>query len=258
MTAVAEAGAVPAAVAALVNGELSTMATLSWKSIAAVLLLGGTVTAGVGSLALRGAGAGAGGPATPAAAPEPAPPTPQSAPQAKAETKSLLTNASIEDGEGDSPRAWTAGATIPGVEYIWSREGHTGTASLCLKKTAQRYFPIAEWSQKVDHRGKGPRLKVSAWVKAEGVTKAILDAQFVGEFEMGHQWRHAWVAYIGQKEPSDPLANHDWKRYEGVVEIPPGTKQIIIAPQIYGPGTVWFDDLAAEYTDDPKTDPTRP
>ena len=37
--------------------------------------------------------------------------------------------------------------------------------------------------------------------------------------------------------------------------IPPGTKQIIIAPQIYGPGTVWFDDLGAEYTNDPATDP---
>jgi RNA polymerase sigma-70 factor (ECF subfamily) len=258
MTTAADAGAVPAAVAALVNGELSNMATLSWKSIAAVLLLGGTVTAGVGAMALQGAGVGAGGPATPAAAAELPPPTPRSAPQAKAETKSLLTNAGVEDGEGDSPRVWTAGAAIPGVEYIWSREGHAGRASLCLKKTAQRYFPIAEWSQKVDHRGDAPRLKVSAWVKADGVTKAILDAQFVGEFEMGSKWQHAWVAYIGQKESGDPPANHDWKRYEGVVEIPPGTRQIIVAPQIYGPGKVWFDDLAAEYTNDPKTDPTRP
>jgi RNA polymerase sigma-70 factor (ECF subfamily) len=39
------------------------------------------------------------------------------------------------------------------------------------------------------------------------------------------------------------------------VTIPPGTKEIIIAPQIYGPGKVWFDDLAAEYTNDPTTDP---
>jgi hypothetical protein len=37
--------------------------------------------------------------------------------------------------------------------------------------------------------------------------------------------------------------------------IPPGTTQIIIAPQIYGPGKVWFDDLSAEYTNDPTTDP---
>jgi hypothetical protein len=33
------------------------------------------------------------------------------------------------------------------------------------------------------------------------------------------------------------------------------TKEIIIAPQIYGPGRVWFDDLGAEYTTDPATDP---
>jgi hypothetical protein len=34
------------------------------------------------------------------------------------------------------------------------------------------------------------------------------------------------------------------------------TKEIIIAPQIYGPGRVWFDDLGAEYTTDPAIDPT--
>ena len=33
--------------------------------------------------------------------------------------------------------------------------------------------------------------------------------------------------------------------------IPSGTKQIVIAPQIYWPGKVWFDDLGAEYTTDP-------
>jgi hypothetical protein len=34
------------------------------------------------------------------------------------------------------------------------------------------------------------------------------------------------------------------------------TTKIIIAQQIYGPGKVWFDDLSAEYTNDPPTDPT--
>ncbi len=40
------------------------------------------------------------------------------------------------------------------------------------------------------------------------------------------------------------------------VKIPPGTSQIVVAPQIYGPGTVWFDDLTVEYTDAPAIDPT--
>jgi RNA polymerase sigma factor (sigma-70 family) len=253
ITAAALAGAVPATVAALVNGELSTMATISWKSIAVLLLLGGTVTASVVSLALRGSDTGAGEPAMLVVASEPATPTAQPASQGKAVNKSFLTNGGVEDGAGDSPKAWTAGATIPGVEYVWSRDtGHTGKAGLCLKKTAQRYFPIAQWSQKVDHKGDNPCLKVSAWVKADQVTKAILDAQFL---DSTGNWSHAWVAYIGPKEPDKPPFTHDWKRYEGVVAIPPGTKQIIIAPQIYGPGKVWFDDLGAEYTNDPTTDP---
>ena len=254
MTAALEAGVVSATVAALVHGELSAMATISWKSIAVLLLLGGSVTAGGASMALRSPGAWAVEPARPAVAPEPAPPTP-TAPLSSQEAgvKSLLTNGGVEDGEDDTPRAWTSGATIPGVEYIWSRTGHTGKGSLRLKKTAQNYFLIAQWSQKVDHRGNGPRLKVSAWVKADQVTKAILDAQFLdGRGRVGH----AWVAWIGVRELAQPPVTHDWKRYEGVVEIPPGTKQIIIAPQIYGPGSVRFDDLGAEYTNDPKTDPT--
>ena len=151
------------------------------------------------------------------------------------------------------PRTWAAGNAIPGVEYLWSRDtGHGGKASLCLKKTAKRYFPIAQWSQQVDRKGESPRLKVSAWVKADHVTKAILDVQFL---DSQGSWSHAWVAYIGPKEPSKPPFTHDWKQYEGVVAIPPGTKQIIIAPQVYGPGKVWFDDLAAEYTSDRTTNP---
>jgi RNA polymerase sigma-70 factor (ECF subfamily) len=41
-----------------------------------------------------------------------------------------------------------------------------------------------------------------------------------------------------------------------VVEIPAGTTELRIALQIYGPGTVWFDDLSAEYVpnDTPVTD----
>src|SRR5262249_19203909 len=72
MTAAVAAGVVPATVAALANGELATMATLSWKLIGALLLLGGSVTAGFASLALRGPDAGAREPAAlPVVASEP-------------------------------------------------------------------------------------------------------------------------------------------------------------------------------------------
>ena len=237
-----EAGAVPASVAAMVEGELAMIGTVPWKAVAAVLLVGGAVAAGASSMARKAPEAAAG----PQIAPGPVP--------GKAEGKPLLVNGGVEEGEGDSPKAWARGAAVPGVTYTWSRDvGHGGGASLGLKKTANRYFPIAGWSQTVDRAGDAPRLKVSAWIKAEAAGKAILDAQF---FDGNGEWSHAWVAYIGAKKGGDPPVTHDWKRYEGVVTIPAGTKRIVIAPQIYGPGSVWFDDLAAEPTVDPR--PIRP
>jgi hypothetical protein len=237
---------VPASVAALVDGELAMMAATPWKSIALLLALGGAATAGAASLALRGP--------EPAAEPEAAQAPAKPEAPAKAESKSILANGGVEEKAGDKPKGWTKGNAVAGVQYLWVKDaGHEGTSSLCLKKTAQRYFPIAEWTQKVDRKGDKPRLKISAWIKADQAAKGVLDAQFL---DADGRRTHAWAAYIGAKEANDPPVTHDWKLYEGVVEIPPGTKQIIIAPQIYGPGTLWFDDLAAEYTDDPATDPT--
>jgi RNA polymerase sigma-70 factor (ECF subfamily) len=230
------------------------MNTFPRKPLSVVLIISGTATAGAFSLAQRNLERTP--PATPEPAAVPATPVAQVAPRTKADAKPMLTDAGVEEGEGDAPKHWSKGAAIPGVEYIWSRgTAHGGNASLCLKKSARRYFPIAQWLQKVDREGDTPRPKVSAWVKAESASKAILDAQFSGG---DGRWSHAWVAYIGAKEPNDPPVSHDWKRYEGVVAIPPGTKQIIIAPQVYGPGTVWFDDLDAEYTNDAATDPIKP
>jgi len=172
--------------------------------------------------------------------------------------RSIVLNGGLEQAntQGDGPEAWKTGAAVPGVEYQWDQTvAHQGRASLRLHKTVARYFPIAQWTQEVKHAGSGPRLKVSAFVKAEKMTKAVLDVQFL---DKDGEWSHAWAAYIGAKKAGAPPANHDWKRYEGVVAIPEGTKTLIIAPQVYGPGDVWFDDVTAEYTDAPATDPTAP
>jgi RNA polymerase sigma-70 factor (ECF subfamily) len=171
------------------------------------------------------------------------------------EARSILFNGGFEDGDpkGPAPDSWEKGARIAGVEYLWDRNvAHGGRASLHLKKTVQRYFPIAQWFQEVKRTGATPRLKVSAFVKAKKTTKAILDVQFAGGEGDG---THHWAVYIGAKEAGDPPVTHDWKRYEGVVEIPGGTEKIIVAAQIYGPGDAWFDDVVADYTEDKATDP---
>ncbi len=94
----------------------------------------------------------------------------------------------------------------------------------------------------MDRQGDHPALRVTAQVKAERVTKAIVDVIFLDEDE---KWiEHHWVSYIGAKKAKDPPTNHDWKEYAGRVAIPQTAKKIQVALQIYGPGKVWFDEVA--------------
>ena len=183
------------------------------------------------------------------------PPATAKASPAADEPKSILTNGGFEKGNAKSPfpDAWQKGARLAGVEYQWDKTvAHQGKASLHLKKTAQRYFPIAQWFQEVKRSGATPRLKLSAFVKAKKMTKAILDVQFI---DRANELTHQWAAYIGAKDSGDPPVTHDWKRYEGIVEIPDGTQKIIVAVQVYRPGDVWVDDIVADYTEEKATDP---
>ncbi|MHC4395836.1 MAG: alpha/beta hydrolase [Planctomycetota bacterium] len=145
-----------------------------------------------------------------------------------------------------APAGWRKGANIQGVEYIWDKNfAFKGNKSLCLKKTAKRFFPIAQWSKKFAYDRTSQGLQVSAQIKAKQATKAIIDVQFLGANRK--QLSHKWAVYIGAQNSGDPPANHDWKGYSGIVPVPNGTKAIVIALQIYGPGTIWFDELTADY-----------
>jgi predicted esterase len=157
----------------------------------------------------------------------------------------FIFNEDFERGQ-DVPNGWQKGATVNGVSYVWDKKtAFKGKASLCLKKTGQKYFPVAQWFRKYSHDGISKELKVNVKVKAEQMTKAIVDVQFTDADE---QWLgHEWAVYIGARKPSDRPANHNWKDYGGTVEIPEGTETIVVALQIYGPGSVWFDELAGRY-----------
>lgn len=160
----------------------------------------------------------------------------------------LIKNPGAETGD-KVPDAWQEGAAIPGVRYLWDKNvAHGGKASLSIKKTANRYFPIAQWFQEIEHTGDAKAVELSAQVKAKQMTKAILDVLFL---DKDGQWiKHQWAAYIGAREPGDPPADHDWRQYAGTVDIPPGTAKIVIGLQVYGPGQVWFDDVRTSYQPD--------
>ena len=158
---------------------------------------------------------------------------------------SILSNAGCEEGK-DAPQAWSQGAKIPGVNYVWDKQaGQESGSSLSLQKSAKRYFPIAQWYQVVEKTGDAATLEVNAQVKAEQATKAVVDVIFLNE--QGKWISHKWACYIGSKQAGDPPADHDWRPYTGRVGIPAGTKKIQVALQIYGPGKVWFDDINVAY-----------
>lgn len=160
--------------------------------------------------------------------------------------ENLLLNPGMEEGSA-VPAHWSQGTPVEGVEYIWDQDHGQKGRSLCLHKTARRYFPIAQWHQTVPAQPDRRALHVSAQVKAESVTKAIIDVIFL---DADDQWiAHEWVSYIGAEDPDDPPVSHDWREYSGRVSIPEGTRKLLIALQIYGPGKVWFDEVRARHTE---------
>jgi RNA polymerase sigma factor (sigma-70 family) len=235
----AASGAISVQVAALTEGVLKAMLLSKLKLATTLMVTVGTLSGAAGLLYFAQAGEKAPRSETPAAERGIATPAPAA--------ENILLNGGFEKGD-DSPEHWSQGAEIEGVQYIWDKKkGQRGKASICLHKTAQRYFPIAQWYQEVDRKGDKAAIHVAAQVKTERVTKAIIDVIFLDE--KGKQIGHQWAAYIGAQQANDPPANHDWKEYTGQVEILQAAKKIRIALQIYGPGKVWFDEVRAEYTD---------
>lgn len=168
-------------------------------------------------------------------------------PAASKSQQQIIFNDSFEEGD-QVPTGWEKGAAVDGVSYIWDKNtGRDGKASLCLKKDVEKYFPIAQWTRKIEYTGNAKELTVSADVRAKNAYKAVIDALFLDD--KGEWIKHEWVSYIGAKEAGDPPANHNWKDYRGTVQIPDNTKTIVIGLQLYGPGTVWFDELKVACTD---------
>jgi beta-lactamase regulating signal transducer with metallopeptidase domain len=159
----------------------------------------------------------------------------------------LVSNSGMERGSG-GPADWLMGANLNGVHYLHDHAvSRRGTSSIAIRKTANNFYPIAEWSQLVHEQvpADARTLNFSAWVKSENVHKSIIDIQFTDEND---NWTHEWLAYIGARNPGDAPAQHDWKLIEGSVPIPEGTTSLTIALQMYGPGTVWFDDVSANFS----------
>lgn len=173
--------------------------------------------------------------------------------EAPATKDDYLLKESFESGK-KSPTGWREGASVPGVEYIWSDSvASHGKRSLGLKKTENRFWPIAQWFRSIPYEGGQANVELCLKAKAAQAQKAIVDVQFYDAG--GEMIGHEWIAYLGAKEEGDGPADHDWGRYGGVVRIPPATKKVGVALQMYGPGEVWFDELTVRFVSATKDAP---
>lgn len=172
-------------------------------------------------------------------------------PPAKSDTGELVANGGAEAGKDGTPEKWEqavfpASMQVAGVDYIWhASTAHSGKHSLCFKKTANRFFPVAQWSQRIERTGDAKNLVVSVWIKSQDAGKATLTVQFNNDD--GGQIGRSFAAYIGAQKAGDLPVTQDWKKYTATIPIPDGAKEFVIAPEMYGPGVAWFDDISAHY-----------
>lgn len=173
----------------------------------------------------------------------------------------------VSTGEsGFEPTGWrqknVQGVVLKHRSDLGSSETND-TASLELRKSVDAYFPIASWSRRLDHNDPtATHVQLTANIKAEDARKAVLDVLFLDEHGewIRHQWadhigdyRNEWLAGEGRlaegtdKSPQPNGVTHDWQPYGGAVAIPPGTKFIEVSAQMYGPGTVFVDDVDVRY-----------
>jgi predicted esterase len=139
-----------------------------------------------------------------------------------------------------------------GIEMEIDRKvAHGGSASVRFRKTRVSFNPIRYLAQAVTRDSEQRRIEVGVWVKAENARKACVA---IG-FEADGTGTVAWGAYVGEAKEGDKPANHGWRRYTSVLAIPPGTESLNVMLQMYGPGTVWLDDVTVRYV--PASTPLR-
>jgi len=156
----------------------------------------------------------------------------------------ILANPGFEDGLSN----WTPanlGGSNTGVDFaIDSEIKHSGKNSLRMQKTENRFLPVFLLGQPVVGTGNiNKRLKTTVWVKAEEAYKATIAVYFNSPSETKEI---KFAAFVGVNDAKQPVS-HDWKKYESIVDVPDGTVSLSVYAEMYGPGTVWMDDVSCEY-----------
>lgn len=153
--------------------------------------------------------------------------------------KSLITNGGFEDGVGSWDRSSLLGDASSVSIAVDTGTFHGGKASLRFQKSENSFNPIAQMRQDIPFDGHSRFIKVSLWAKAQDVHKFTLTVGNDRDF----------AVYVGDRVGANGSVTHDWQQYKSVVKIPAGSQSVPLILEMYGPGTVWVDDVTATFTD---------
>lgn len=118
---------------------------------------------------------------------------------------------------------------------------HAGKASLRFERTAPGFSPVAMMGQSIALDGRAKQVRFSFWAKCDKAAKFTMVAGFPSTKGIDREWG----IYIGDREGRGTTETNDWKQFTGSVKIPAGVESAIITLEMYGPGTVWVDDVSA-------------
>jgi erythromycin esterase len=153
-------------------------------------------------------------------------------------------------GFEDSTSSWVFSSDRP-QDYAVGADAailHGGAASGTIRSTAGQAAGFAALLQTcAADRYRGQRLRMSAYVKTEGVSK--------GAGVLVRVDSASSVLAIRNMQDRPILGTTDWTRYDIVLDVPDDGSNIAFGAWIQGTGQVWLDDfqLEAVGTDVPLT-----
>ena len=147
----------------------------------------------------------------------------------------------------DMPGWWHAGSR-PGAYAVELDRGvsHGGKASARLRAVepdAKGFGSLMQIARADKYHGK--RVRMSAWVRAEGVERSAGLWMRVDGPAQDPTKSLAFDAMDGRKI----TGSRPWQKYEIVLEVAPDASDIAFGATLSGPGTIWIDDLTFEVVD---------
>jgi hypothetical protein len=197
-----------------------------------------------------------------APAPAPAParqarvikPPPAVAPDqaAKALAAVPLTNAGFEStvpGKAGSPEGWWAVQHAGPLSYTFEPDTNIrrgGERSLRVTNVGPEPFgAVYQTVPASAHRGR--TLRVSAWLRTEGTTGNRYGS---GAGLKLHSVRGGYAVDLIEMRRDAVHGTTDWARYELALKVPVEAEALEVGLVLFGPGTVWIDDVALDVVGD--------